>query len=147
MSPETALHVAQLVLAAHMAVALFVIFGLVAIPLGAIRHWAFVFGFGWRAAHLGTASLIALQKVLGQTCFLSVWEFNLLDRANLAHPHIPIIHAWAIDIMHWNMPLWFFTALYLAVLGYIVWLWRFAPPRLPGGLRTMVTRGFKPNAG
>ncbi len=129
MSPDTALHFAQLVLSIHMAIALFVIFGIVAIPIGALRHWPFVFQFGWRAAHLGTASVIALQKVMGMTCFLSVWEFNLLDRASQAHPHIPLIHAWAIDIMHWNMPMWFFTALYVTTLLFIVWLWRFAPPK------------------
>jgi Protein of Unknown function (DUF2784) len=129
-NPETALHVAQIVLALHMAIALFVIFGMVAIPIGALRHWPPVFGFGWRFAHLAVVLGIAVQKLLGQTCFLSVWEFNLLDRASQAHARVPLIHAWAIDIMHWNMPLWFFTVLYVAVLLYIVWLWRAVPPRL-----------------
>ena len=131
MNPETALHLSQIVLAVHMAIALFVIFGMLAIPIGALRHWPLVFGFGWRFAHLAVASGIAVQKLLGQTCFLSVWEFNLLDRASLAHAHVPLIHAWAIDIMHWNMPMWFFTVLYVGVLLYIVWLWRVVPPRLP----------------
>jgi Protein of Unknown function (DUF2784) len=114
-----------------MAIALFVIFGVLAIPVGALRHWPFVFEFGWRSAHLGIASAIAAQKMMGDTCFLSVWEFNLLDRASQAHAHVPLIHTWAINIMHWNMPLWFFTVLYVATLLYIVWLWWVVPPRLP----------------
>lgn len=131
MNPETSLHLAQIVLAVHMAFALFLILGMVVIPIGALRHWPFVFEFGWRLAHLAVAFAIALQKVLGQTCFLSIWEFNLLERANLAHAHIPLVHMWAINIMHWNMPLWFFTVLYIGILLYIVWLWRVVPPRVP----------------
>lgn len=114
-----------------MAIALFVIFGVLAIPVGALRHWPFVFEFGWRSAHLAVASAIAVQKMMGDTCFLSVWEFNLLDRARLANAQVPLIHTWAINIMHWNMPLWFFTVLYVATLLYIVWLWRAVPPKLP----------------
>ena len=129
MSPESALHLAQLVLAVHMAIAVFVIFGLVAVPLGLVFRWPFIFGFAWRLTHLGAAFSIARQKVLGKTCFLSIWEFNLLDRASQAHERIPALHALAIDIMHWNMPLWFFTALYILVLIYTLWLWRIAPPR------------------
>lgn len=131
MNPSTALHLAQLVLAVHMAIALFVIFGIVAVPLGMLRHWPFIFGFAWRLTHLGAAFSIALQKILGKTCFLSLWEFNLLDRASEGHQQIPALHAIAIDIMHWNMPLWFFTALYVLVLLYTLWLWRIAPPRSP----------------
>jgi len=131
MTPEAALHLAQLVLAIHMAIAAFVIFGMIAIPLGALRQWPFVFGFAWRSIHLAAVSSIALQKLAGKTCFLSVWEFGLLDQAADAHQRIPPLHSLAIDIMHWNMPLWFFTALYVAVLLYTIWLWRVAPPRRP----------------
>ena len=131
MNPSTALHLAQFVLAVHMAIALFVIFGLLAVPLGMLFRWPFIFGFAWRLTHLGAASSIAVQKVMGKTCFLSVWEFNLLDQANQGHERIPAFHALAIDIMHWNMPLWFFTVLYLLVLVYTLWLWRVAPPRSP----------------
>lgn len=129
MSPSTALHLAQVVLGIHMAVAIFVIFGIVAVPLGLMFRWPFIFGFAWRLTHVGAASSIALQKLMGKTCFLSVWEFDLLDRASQGHERIPPFHALAIDIMHWNMPLWFFTLLYVLVLAYTLWLWRIAPPR------------------
>jgi Protein of Unknown function (DUF2784) len=128
-NPETALHVAQLVLALHLAAATFVILGMIVIPIGAWRHWLLVSSFWWRAAHLGAISIIALQKVLGQTCFLSVWEFNLLAQAQQAHVRVPPLHALAIGVMHWNMPLWFFTLLYVALFLYVAWLWRLVPVR------------------
>jgi len=123
-----------------MAIAGFVIFGMIAVPLGAARGWPFVTAFAWRAAHALAAAAIALQKVLGQTCFLSVWEFRLMERASLAREPISPLHGLAISVMHWNMPLWFFTALYVAVFIYILWLWRRVPPRPPMALRRLFRR-------
>ena len=129
MAEDRALHLAQLVLTIHALVALFVVVGMVAIPLGARLGWGFVNSIWWRSAHLGVVILIALQKVLGQTCFLSVWEFDLLDRAGLAVGHMPAAQSLLISVMHWDLPLWFFTALYLGVLAYTLLLWRLVPPR------------------
>src|SRR5215472_255334 len=129
MADERALHLAQLVLTIHALVALFVIVGMVAIPLGARWGWPIIHSMSWRGVHLGIVILIALQKVLGQTCFLSLWEFDLLDRAGLAVAGMPASQALLIRIMHWDMPLWFFTVLYLVVLAYTVVLWRLVPPR------------------
>jgi len=129
-----ALHLAQLVLGVHALVALFVVFGMIVVPVGAAQRWTFVRGFSFRAVHLGIVLIIALQKVLGATCFLSVWEFELLDAAGGAATRMPALQAFTIGIIHWDMPLWFFTALYLLVLAYTIVLWRFAPPHLPGRL-------------
>lgn len=118
MSEDRALHLAQLVLTVHALVALFVVAGMIVIPLGARIGWPFVYSIWWRGVHLGIVILIALQKVLGQTCFLSVWEFELLDRAGGAAGQMPVAQSLLTHVMHWDMPLWFFTALYLAVLAY-----------------------------
>ena len=129
MAGDRALHLAQLVLTVHALVALFVVAGMIAIPLGARLGWPFIYSIWWRSAHLGIVVLIALQKVLGQTCFLSVWEFGLLDRAGLAAEHMPGAQWLLIRVMHWDLPLRFFTVLYLAVLAYTLVLWRLVPPR------------------
>jgi len=129
MSDDRALALAQSILTIHALVALFVVFGMIAIPLGARLAWPFVHSIWWRSAHLGIVFLIALQKVLGQTCFLSVWEFDQLDRAGRAAEHMPAAQSLLTHVMHWDMPLWFFTALYLAVLSYTLLLWYVVPPR------------------
>lgn len=130
MSEDRALHLAQLVLTVHALIALFVVFGMIVIPLGARIGWRFVYSIWWRSAHLGIVILIALQKVLGQTCFLSVWEFDLLDRAGRAAGQMPAAQSLLTRVMHWDMPLWFFTALYLAVLAYTLLMWYLVRPRM-----------------
>ncbi|HET9343868.1 MAG TPA: DUF2784 family protein [Candidatus Eremiobacteraceae bacterium] len=129
MSEDRALHLAQLVLTVHALIASFVVFGMIAIPLGARLGWPFVYSIWWRGAHFGIVILIALQKVLGQTCFLSVWEFDLLDRAGRAAGQMPAAQAVLTRVMHWDMPLWFFTALYLVVLAYTLLMWYVVPRR------------------
>lgn len=129
MLPERALHLAQLVLTVHAFVALFVILGITVVPVGARRDWAIVRSLPWRSAHLGVVAIIALQKAAGATCFLSVWEFDLLDEAGPAAQHMPVAQTLLGDVMHWDLPLWFFTALYLAVLGCTLLLWWRVPPR------------------
>src|SRR5438477_158028 len=75
---------AAAILWAHVAVIAFNIFGLIVIPLGAWRAWGFARVFWWRALHLGALALVALQAVLGQACFLTIWESDLLTRAGEA---------------------------------------------------------------
>ena len=131
MSGETALRLAQAVLTIHALIALFVVIGMIAIPLGAGRAWPIVTSVWWRGAHLGVVIIIALQKVAGAACFLSVWEFDLLDRAGIVTADMPFAQSLLTRIMHWDLPLWFFTVLYLAVLGYTVLMWRLVPPGHP----------------
>lgn len=124
-------NLAQLVLAAHLAVVFFIVFGLIVIPLGAYLRWTFVFGLWWRALHLGAMSIVALQKFLGNLCFLSVWEFDLLRASGQSDQNMLPIFAFGSRLIHWNMPLWFFTVLYAVALLYVVWLWRRFPPKMP----------------
>ena len=62
---------ARLVLAAHVAIILFNVVGLVVIPLGAWRGWRFVRIFWWRALHLAILAIVAVQALLARDCFLT----------------------------------------------------------------------------
>lgn len=129
MTGQTALHLAQVVLAVHFCIAAFVVFGMMAIPLGARSGWAWATAPAWRAGHAVIVLLIAVQKFAGQTCFLSVWEFKLLDAAASGGASPPPLHQLGVAIMHWNMPDWFFGVLYGLVLAYVAVLWFVVPPR------------------
>jgi hypothetical protein len=128
---------ASLILAAdavfwgHMAVIAFNVFGLVAIPLGAWRAWRFVRVFWWRALHALALVLVALQAVLGQACFLTIWESDLLGRAGEAASSAPLIQRWITALVFWPFPIWVFAVAYVAICGYTLMLWWFVPPRLP----------------
>ncbi len=73
MEPNLLYGLAAVVFWARVAVVLFNVFGLIAIPLGAWRGWAFVRVFWWRALHIGLLLLVAVQVLLGRVCFLTLW--------------------------------------------------------------------------
>lgn len=123
---------ADAVLALHLLVILFNLFGLIAIPLGAWRGWRFVRVFWWRALHVAILALVAVQAVLQQVCFLTLWQSALLRQAGEAASEAPLIARVVNRLIFWPLPLWAFAVLYVAVCGYVLLLWRYVPPRWPG---------------
>ena len=114
----------QLVLAIHLAVIAFNVFGLVAIPLGAALGWRWVRVLWWRALHLGSLAVVALQAVLGRACFLTDWQ----DALTGGGAHDPLIMRWVNGLIYWPLPMWVFTAAYVAVFLYVAALWWFVRP-------------------
>ena len=114
-----------LVLAAHLAVIGFNLFGLAAIPLGAWRGWSFVRVRWWRLLHLASLAVVALQALLGRACFLTIWQDELSGGAT----GDPLIMRVVNDLIYWPLPIWVFTAAYIAVFAYVLAMWRLVPPR------------------
>lgn len=114
----------QIILAAHLAVIAFNVFGLVAIPLGAWRGWRFVRGRWWRLAHLASMAVVALQAALGRACFLTLWQDGLTGGG----ADDPLIMRWVNGLIYWPLPMWAFTAGYLVLFAYVLALWRWVPP-------------------
>jgi hypothetical protein len=57
--------VALAVLAIHVGVIAFNVFGLIAIPPGSLLDWRFVRVFWWRALHLAPLAFLVLQAPFG----------------------------------------------------------------------------------
>jgi len=125
MRPVSAATVAQLVLATHLAVIGFNLFGLVAVPLGARLGWPFVRAPTWRVLHLLSLSVVAVQAVLGRACFLTDWQDYLTGTPATQ----PLIMRWANAVVFWPLPIWVFEALYLAAFACTLALFWFVPPR------------------
>jgi uncharacterized protein DUF2784 len=113
------------VLAVHVAVIAFNLFGLVAVPLGAWRGWRFVRIYWWRALHLALLGVVALQALFGRACFLTLWQAALEGQGGAPQP---LLARWAEAVIFWNLPIWVFAALYVAVWLYALALWRLVPP-------------------
>lgn len=124
----TARLLADLVLAVHLGTVAFNLFGLIVVPLGAWRGWAFVRVFWWRALHLAAMAVVAVQALMGRACFLTLWQSLLLEQAGAAAYRQPLIVTWADRILYWRLPLWFFAALYVAAAIYVLVLWWRVPP-------------------
>ncbi len=115
----------QLVLALHLLVIVFNVAGLVLVPLGARLGWGWVRLRWLRLLHLGSLAVVALQAVLGRACFLTIWQSDLTGAAEQE----PLIMRWVNAVIYWPLPIWVFTAAYVVVFAYVLWLWRWAPPR------------------
>lgn len=113
------------VLAIHLAVIAFSIFGLVAIPLGGWLGWAWVRVRWWRALHLLSLAVVALQAALGRACFLTLWQDGLTGGGQ----EDPLIMRWVNGLIYWPLPIWMFTAAYLVIFAYVAALWFVVPPR------------------
>jgi hypothetical protein len=105
------------VLAVHLAVIAFNLFGLVAIPLGGWLGWRFVRVAWWRWLHLASMALVALQAVAGQACFLTILQARLTGEQ--AAP-TPMIMGFVNRLVFWPLPFWVFVALYVALFAYVV---------------------------
>ena len=126
-APQT---LAAAILGIHLAIVAFNVGGLILVPLGKWAGWRFVSGFWWRLAHLGSLAVVALQAILGQACFLTVWQAALEARADAGEPP-PLIASWINGLLYWPLPLWVFATAYVAVVVYTLLLWRWVPPRRP----------------
>lgn len=114
----------QLVLALHLLVIGFNVAGLVVIPLGAWIGWRFVRIRWLRLLHLGSLAVVALQATLGRACLLTIWQSDLTGGRE-----DPLIMRWVNSVIFWPLPIWVFTALYLALFAYTVALWWIVRPR------------------
>ena len=117
---------AYLVLAVHLAIIAFNLFGLVAIPLGARRGWAFVHAPLWRTLHVASCGAVVLQAVAGRACFLTIWQDDLAGAATAGEP---LIMRWVNSLVYWPLPMWVFTAAYAAVFAYVLALLWLVPLR------------------
>jgi hypothetical protein len=117
---------ASAVLAVHLAVIAFNLFGLVAIPLGGALGWRFVRERGWRLVHLGLLAVVAVQAIAGRACFLTTLQDAL---SGVGGRTTPLIMGFVNRIIYWPLPMWVFTAIYVVVLVYALALWWIVPPR------------------
>lgn len=115
---------ADLVLITHFAIAAFLVLGMVFIPLGAYRHWAWVRSRRLRQIHLGLMLLIAIEALFHMTCPLTTLEAYL---RNSTAPESFWGHQLS-QLLYWDLPIQFFTILYLGCLAWIIRLWKMVPP-------------------
>ncbi|MGH8214574.1 MAG: DUF2784 domain-containing protein [Rhodanobacteraceae bacterium] len=116
------------ILILHFAIIAFNVAGCVLIPVGAWRRWCWVRNFWFRVAHVASLAVVAVQAVLGRVCFLTVWQ---ADASGASHVQ-PLIAGWIDRMIYWPLPLWVFEVGYVVVFAYVIALWVWVRPVLPG---------------
>lgn len=124
MSEPVRTAVAEGVLAVHLLIIGFNLFGLIVVPLGGWLSWRFVRLFWWRALHLASLMIVALQALAGRACILTLLQDALSGRREA-----PLIMGWINRIIFWPLPLWVFSTFYVLILGFALALWWLVPPK------------------
>jgi Protein of Unknown function (DUF2784) len=114
----------EVVLAAHLGVILFNLFGLFAVPVGAVCGWRFVRVGWWRVLHLVLLAAVAVQALFDRACILTLWQAAL---GGAAADRAPLIARWVNRLIYWPLPLWAFAVLYILVFGYALALFWLVP--------------------
>ncbi len=115
----------EIIFAAHIAIILFNVFGLVAVPVGAFCGWRFVRIRWWRILHVLLLAAVAAQAIAGRACILTLWQADL---AGTAADRTPLIMSWVDRLIYWPVPIWVFVVLYIVVFGYALALLWLVPP-------------------
>lgn len=68
---------ADLVVALHLAIVIYVIAGVVLVPIGWLLGWAWIRSLRFRLSHLAIMGYIVFNAVRGGTCILTRWETSL----------------------------------------------------------------------
>ena len=127
---------ADLVLVLHLALVCFNVGGFVVTWAGYFLKWPFVRNFWFRAAHLVSMGIVALQAVGGLFCPLTVWEDRLRELAGQSGRYRgSFIAYWLHRILFFDLPPRAFTVTYVAFFLLIVLTFVIVPPRPPKRLR------------
>jgi hypothetical protein len=123
---------ADLVLALHAAVVVFVIAGLVLIIIGNRKGWRWVNAWCFRLAHLAAIAFVVAEAWLGITCPLTTLEMWLRSQAGAATYRGSFIEHWLQRLLYYDLPPWVFMLGYTLFGLLVLATWICFPPETKG---------------
>ena len=135
MSQDTLTLAADLVLAAHAALVVFVVGGQLLILAGWTFGWGWPRNLPFRLAHAGVIALVVLESWFGVTCPLTWVEFRLRAAAGSPPAAESFIGHWLQQLIFYDAPSWVFTLVYTSFAAVVVATLVFYPPRRGGPRR------------
>ena len=129
MSNQTLLLLAaDAILVVHVAVVIFVVFGLIAIYIGHFIKWSWVTNIWFRVAHLIAIGIVAIQSWAGIICPLTTWEMALRERAGGMTYSGSFIQHWLQSVLYYSAPEWVFILCYSIFAGLVLASWFIVKP-------------------
>jgi hypothetical protein len=126
---STAAVLADLILAVHVGIVLFIVGAQALFVVGAWRGWAWIQNWPLRLTHLLLIGFVVVQTWAGELCPLTIWEQDLRRAAGQATHSDSFIGWWLGELLYIDAPWWAFTAVYTAFFALVVATWWWAPPR------------------
>lgn len=120
---------ADLVLALHSGVVIFIVLGTVLIVVGNLRGWRWVNHFWLRFVHLAGMLSVAIGTWLDITCPLTDVERWLRIKANAETYSGSFIGHWRQQLLFYDFAPWVFVLTYTLFGLLILALWWIFPPR------------------
>lgn len=120
---------ADVVLALHFGIVIFVIVALALILIGNGLRWSWVNGWWFRVTHLVAIGIVAAQAWLGVACPLTVLEIWLRQQAQQSVYRGSFVQHWLERWLYFDAPLWTFTVAYTVFALLVVLAWLRFPPR------------------
>lgn len=119
---------ADVVLAIHAAITVFVVGGLVVILVGNWLRWRWINGWWFRLAHVGAIAVVVAQAWLGELCPLTTLESWLrVEAGGTPYPQ-SFIGYWLQRFLFYDAPIWFFTLAYTIFAAAVLAAWWRYPP-------------------
>ena len=110
---------------AHFLLAAFMTAGFVAIPIGYKFRWSWTQNRRLRISHASVMGFITAETIVGLTCPLTVLEHSLRGDS----PSQSFVSYWIKRILYWDLPYEIFIALYFLCFAWVIFLWKWCPPR------------------
>lgn len=119
---------ADTVLVVHVAIAAFVVGGLVVTVVGNLGRWRWVNNLWFRLAHLVAIAVVVAEAWLGVACPLTALEMWLRAQAGASTYAGGFIEHWLARLLYYDAPAWVFVLAY-SVFGLLVLAtWWYFPP-------------------
>ena len=119
------MRLADVVVALHFAIVVFIVGGLVLVWVGAAARWTWVRNPWFRYAHLAAIVFVAAEALAGMACPLTVWEDMLRGGAQPDS----FVGRWIRRLLFYQAPEWIFTTAYCAWAAASVLTLVLVPPR------------------
>lgn len=128
MRPGAAGALADLVLALHALVVVFVVSGPLLIVAGRQMGWRWVRAPAYRWSHLAAILVVTVQAWLGRLCPLTLFEAELRAAGGAGLRARGFVAHWLHELMFFDAPPWLFAIAYSAFAALVLCLWQWHPP-------------------
>ncbi len=124
---------ADTILVIHFSLVVFVVLGLLAIVVGRLIGWTWIYGRVFRISHLLVIGIVIAQAWLGRLCPLTILESFLRGKAGQAGYSETFVGYWLHRILFFNAQPWVFTLIYTVFGGLVFLFWAIDRKKAPNG--------------
>jgi polyferredoxin len=128
-SAESYVLLADLIVALHAGVVLYVVVGQILIIAGWIKDWVWPRNLAFRLTHLGAIAFVVMESWLGIICPLTTLENHFRKLSGNEVYQMSFIGYWLNELLFYNLPEWVFVLVYSLFFLLVVAMFIAYPPR------------------